>query len=93
MAVARLIQVLPPFRLRLPGACRRMVAMLRLSARCERCQWRQRAAAKPDAFLSRLWRWHTRWCPMWKRYQRELATAAPVAPDPSPPAASKPPRG
>lgn len=40
---------------------------------CENCQWRARAQAKPDSLLSRLWRWHTGWCPGWRRYQAHLA--------------------
>jgi hypothetical protein len=34
---------------------------------------RKRAEANPKAWLSRLWRWHTSWCPGWKAYQKELA--------------------
>jgi len=26
--------------------------------------------------MSRLWRWHTKWCPGWKAYQRELGEQA-----------------
>jgi len=40
---------------------------------CERCPIRQKAEAKPDSFMARLWRWHTRWCPGWKEYQAYLA--------------------
>jgi hypothetical protein len=38
---------------------------------------RKRAEAKPNALLSRLWRWHTGWCPAWKSYQRSLAEKQP----------------
>lgn len=38
---------------------------------CEDCAWRRRAEEKPNGFLARLWRWHTRWCPGWKKYQAE----------------------
>jgi len=34
---------------------------------------RRYAERKPDSILSRFWRWHTKWCPGWKAYQRELA--------------------
>ena len=40
---------------------------------CATCPMRQRAEANPKAFLSRLWRWHTTWCPGWKAYQAALA--------------------
>jgi len=40
---------------------------------CETCPIRQKAEAKPDSFMARLWRWHTRWCPGWKEYQAYLA--------------------
>jgi hypothetical protein len=40
---------------------------------CERCYFRRRAEADPRSLLARFWRWHTRWCPGWKAYQKELA--------------------
>jgi hypothetical protein len=40
---------------------------------CESCSLRRRSEANPDSLLARLWRWHTRWCPGWKSYQKELA--------------------
>ncbi len=43
-----------------------------MGSRCENCKWRERAEKKPDALLSKIWRWHTGWCPGWKKYQREL---------------------
>lgn len=43
---------------------------------CEHCAWRAQAEANPRSFKARLWRWHTRWCPGWKKYQRSLAAAA-----------------
>jgi hypothetical protein len=42
--------------------------------KCDNCPIRRRAEAKPDSFIARIWRWHTGWCPGWKRYQRWLAT-------------------
>lgn len=39
---------------------------------CENCRWRRKAEANPEGLLSRLWRWHTTWCPGWKAYQRSL---------------------
>lgn len=44
---------------------------------CENCPMRKKAEANPKAFLSRLWRWHTTWCPGWKAYQAYLAQQAP----------------
>jgi hypothetical protein len=41
--------------------------------RCETCPLRKNAEAKPNALLSRIWRWHTGWCPGWKAYQAALA--------------------
>jgi len=44
-----------------------------IKSRCGRCKIRDYAERKPNALLSRIWRWHTKWCPGWKAYQRELA--------------------
>ena len=44
-----------------------------MKSKCETCTWRAYAERKPETFLARLWRWHTKWCPGWKAYQRELA--------------------
>lgn len=40
---------------------------------CETCPMRKKAEANPKHILSRLWRWHTGWCPGWKAYQKHLA--------------------
>jgi hypothetical protein len=40
---------------------------------CETCPMRKKAEANPKSFLSRLWKWHTGWCPGWKAYQAHLA--------------------
>ena len=40
---------------------------------CENCPMRKKAEQNPKSFLSRLWRWHTGWCPGWKAYQAHLA--------------------
>ena len=40
---------------------------------CETCKLRLKAEAKPKTFMARLWKWHTTWCPGWKKYQRSLA--------------------
>jgi hypothetical protein len=41
--------------------------------RCETCGMRKKAEANPKSFWSRLWRWHTTWCPGWKAYEAHLA--------------------
>ena len=41
---------------------------------CETCEMRKKAEANPRALMSRLWRWHTGWCPGWKAYQAHLAS-------------------
>ena len=43
---------------------------------CESCAMRMKAEAKPKSFWSRVWRWHTGWCPGWKAYQKHLAEQA-----------------
>ena len=40
--------------------------------RCETCPMRQKAEANPNSFMSKLWKWHTGWCPGWKSYQKSL---------------------
>jgi hypothetical protein len=40
---------------------------------CATCKFRSYAERKPNTWLARLWRWHTRWCPGWRAYQRALA--------------------
>lgn len=47
-----------------------------MDARCENCVWRRYSERKPQSILAKLWRWHTRWCPGWKAYQRQLAQRA-----------------
>lgn len=43
---------------------------------CENCPMRKKAEANPKSFMSRLWKWHTTWCPGWKAYQAHLAEQA-----------------
>jgi hypothetical protein len=42
--------------------------------KCADCPMRKQAEAKPKSFMSRLWKWHTTWCPGWKAYQQSLKT-------------------
>jgi hypothetical protein len=44
-----------------------------MGSRCENCKFCQHFLEKPETLLGRLWKWHTTWCPAWKRYQKELA--------------------
>jgi hypothetical protein len=44
-----------------------------MTSKCETCSMRLKAEKNPEKFLSRVWRWHTGWCPGWKAYQKELA--------------------
>lgn len=39
---------------------------------CENCSFRGLYDKKPQSLLGRLWRWHTNWCPGWRRYIRAL---------------------
>lgn len=41
-------------------------------SRCEECAMRKKAEANPKSLMSRIWRWHTTWCPGWKAYQKSL---------------------
>jgi hypothetical protein len=43
--------------------------------KCATCPARLKAEANPKGFWSRLWKWHTSWCPGWKAYQKSLAEA------------------
>jgi hypothetical protein len=40
---------------------------------CATCPMRAKAEKNPKGLMSRLWRWHTGWCPGWKAYQAALA--------------------
>ncbi|EGW40562.1 hypothetical protein [Desulfosporosinus sp. OT] len=43
-----------------------------MSSNCENCKMRAKAEQNPNSFLAKFWRWHTKWCPGWKAYQKEL---------------------
>ena len=47
-----------------------------MAHRCETCGMRARAERNPNSIISKIWRWHTKWCPGWKSYQKELAKRA-----------------
>jgi hypothetical protein len=44
-----------------------------MESKCENCKLRKYAEKKPTSIISRIWKWHTMWCPGWKKYQQELA--------------------
>ena len=44
-----------------------------MQAKCNTCGLRARAEKKPRSIIAILWRLHTKICPGWKAYQRELA--------------------
>ncbi|MCB2193958.1 MAG: hypothetical protein KQI62_20455 [Deltaproteobacteria bacterium] len=40
---------------------------------CATCPMKRYAEKKPNSLWAKLWRWHTGWCPGYKRYQAWLA--------------------
>ena len=40
--------------------------------RCENCAFRAKYDNNPQSLLGRIWRWHTTWCPGWKKYMKSL---------------------
>jgi hypothetical protein len=44
-----------------------------MASKCATCGLRARAEKNPKSLLAKIWRWHTKWCPGWKAYQKELA--------------------
>jgi hypothetical protein len=44
-----------------------------MASKCETCSMRLKAEKNPNALLFRIWRWHTGWCPEYKKYQKEQA--------------------
>jgi hypothetical protein len=39
---------------------------------CSTCRFRKKYDDNPASLLGRLWRWHTNWCPGWKKYMQSL---------------------
>jgi len=39
---------------------------------CPNCTFKARYDRNPKSLLGRLWRWHIRWCPGWKKYMESL---------------------
>ena len=44
-----------------------------MASKCEACVMRTKAEKNPNSLLVKIWRWHTSWCPAWKKYQAELS--------------------
>jgi len=44
-----------------------------MAHKCETCGLRARSEANPNSIIAKIWRWHTKWCPGWKSYQKYLA--------------------
>ncbi|MFA6242778.1 MAG: hypothetical protein WC655_17700 [Candidatus Hydrogenedentales bacterium] len=40
---------------------------------CSTCKIRARYEKNPKSLLGRLWKWHTGWCPGWKKYLKSLS--------------------
>ena len=51
-----------------------------MESKCATCKWREKSEKNPKSFMARLWRFHTRFCPGWKAYQKELAQQQPQPP-------------
>lgn len=43
-----------------------------IESKCPQCGLRAHAHKNPKSLKARLWRWHTKWCPGWKKYVKEL---------------------
>jgi len=41
--------------------------------KCAQCPLRDKSEKNPNSLVSKIWRWHTTWCPGWKQYQEYLA--------------------
>jgi hypothetical protein len=52
-----------------------------MASGCAACKLRAYAEKHPRSFRARLWRWHTKWCPGWRAYQRELVQVGVEDPD------------
>ena len=45
---------------------------VQIESRCHTCGIRARAEKRPGSLFAGLWRWHTGWCPGWKKYINSL---------------------
>ncbi|MBN1691425.1 MAG: hypothetical protein JW901_10410 [Dehalococcoidia bacterium] len=44
-----------------------------MASKCADCPMKKKAEANPRTLMSRIWKWHTTWCPGWNAYRKELA--------------------
>ncbi len=42
------------------------------AASCDNCVMRAKYDANPKSFIGRIWRWHIKFCPGWKKYMKSL---------------------
>jgi hypothetical protein len=47
--------------------------VVRTGSNCEICKFRDYANNNPNSPINKIWEWHTKWCPGWRAYQKELA--------------------
>lgn len=40
--------------------------------KCSNCAFRAKYDHNPKSILGRIWRWHIKWCPGWKKYLNSL---------------------
>lgn len=40
--------------------------------KCAECPIRKKYDANPESLIGRLWKWHTGFCPGWKKYMASL---------------------
>lgn len=45
---------------------------VQIESGCATCEFRARAEKNPKSFLAWLWRFHTKFCPGWRGYVKEL---------------------
>ncbi len=41
--------------------------------KCDTCTFRISYKKNPRSLLGRIWKWHTFWCPGWKKYVASLS--------------------
>ena len=55
---------------------------VQIESGCETCALRAKAEENPKSLIARFWRWHTKWCPGWKAYVKELESKGLPVPTP-----------
>lgn len=43
-----------------------------MEAKCKQCSLRKKYEKDPTSWKGRLWKWHTKFCPGWKQYLKQL---------------------